>query len=40
MNTRWINTRRLGDDNCNEAVPLKVPQQPQAPIEKGTISNV
>ena len=40
MNTRMNNARRVGEENLNDAVPPKVPQNPQVPIEEGVMSSV
>uniref|UniRef100_M1DGG8 Gag-pol polyprotein n=1 Tax=Solanum tuberosum TaxID=4113 RepID=M1DGG8_SOLTU len=40
MNTRRTNARRAGEENVNEAVLPQAPQNPQAPIEEGAMSNV
>ena len=40
MNTRRTNARRAEEENVNEKVPPKAPQNPHVPIEEGSISNV
>ena len=40
MNTSRNNAQRVREENLNEAVPLKAPQNPQVPIKEGPMSNV